>query len=265
MRILHSLALLSCNVHQCPRRCHRSEDHAQMKCTERIHTTCPNKHKNFRLCHQSASNLKCIELIYTTCLKGHKYSWKCHQGDPKSCKICVEEAMEAERKLLQDAKLEAKRQDIQRRHAKQLQKIDEKIRQQREILTEAQKDRDQQALLAQKQKELQSLKITAKRSQQPLDLALSTASANVDEKVRTELVGLQSDAREEWVRQKQEEGQSNDALDSLVSMIGLEGVKDSFLSIKSKVEVVLRQGADLSDERFSAALLGNPGTGMSLL
>lgn len=57
-------------------------------------------------------------------------------------------------------------------------------------------------------------------------------------------------------------GQSNDALDSLVPMIGLERIKNIFLFIKSKVEVVLRQGADLSDERFSAALLGNPGTGM---
>ncbi|PWY93542.1 AAA family ATPase [Aspergillus sclerotioniger CBS 115572] len=260
-------ALLACNIHQCPRRCHRPEDHSQMKCTERIYTTCPNSHNSFRSCHQSASNLQCTKLIYTTCPKGHKYSWPCHRGDPKNCQVCLDEAIENERKKLEDAKLEARRQEIQREHARQLQAIDEKIKQQREILAGVQNDRARQDVLAQKQKELQNLTATANRSRQPQPQPPDTAnkvSVNGESKARPEAIALQSDAKDEWERQKEAEGQSNDALDSLVSMIGLENVKNSFLSIKSKVEVIVRQGADLSDERFSAALLGNPGTGMSL-
>ncbi|RAH47333.1 P-loop containing nucleoside triphosphate hydrolase protein [Aspergillus brunneoviolaceus CBS 621.78] len=75
------------------------------------------------------------------------------------------------------------------------------------------------------------------------------------------MIPLQSEARDEWQRQKQDESQSNEALDTLMDMIGLESVKESFLGIKAKVDVVVRQGASLVAERFGAALLGNPGTG----
>lgn len=70
-----------------------------------------------------------------------------------------------------------------------------------------------------------------------------------------------SPAERDWQHQKTFENASNEALDSLMSMIGLENVKREFLRIKTKVDTVIRQGADLKDERFSAALLGNPGTG----
>jgi hypothetical protein len=46
-------------------------------------------------------------------------------------------------------------------------------------------------------------------------------------------------------------------------MIGLEDVKQQFLAIKAKVDTTIRQGVPLKDERFGAALLGNPGTGMN--
>jgi hypothetical protein len=38
-------------------------------------------------------------------------------------------------------------------------------------------------------------------------------------------------------------------------------VKQKFLDIKAKVDVMVRQNASLNKERFGAALLGNPGTG----
>lgn len=38
-------------------------------------------------------------------------------------------------------------------------------------------------------------------------------------------------------------------------------MKEQFLAIKSKVDTVVRQNVSLKDERFGAALLGNPGTG----
>lgn len=60
------------------------------------------------------------------------------------------------------------------------------------------------------------------------------------------------------------EGAQNDALDELMTMIGLEDVKRQFLEIKIKIDIAARQGVDVKRERFGAALLGNPGTGMSL-
>ncbi|OJZ82063.1 hypothetical protein ASPFODRAFT_84962 [Aspergillus luchuensis CBS 106.47] len=50
-------------------------------------------------------------------------------------------------------------------------------------------------------------------------------------------------------------------LDTLINMIRLENVKDSFLTIKAKMNIIIQQEASLSDEQFGAALLGNPGTG----
>jgi hypothetical protein len=48
-----------------------------------------------------------------------------------------------------------------------------------------------------------------------------------------------------------------------MDMIGLEDVKDKFLSIKIEVDTAVRQGLDMAGKRFGASLLGNPGTGMS--
>ncbi|KAI5868688.1 P-loop containing nucleoside triphosphate hydrolase protein [Durotheca rogersii] len=70
-----------------------------------------------------------------------------------------------------------------------------------------------------------------------------------------------SSAEDDWQYQKNYENAVNKALDSLMAMIGLESVKQKFLEIKAKVDTTLRQGVDLKDERFGAALLGNPGTG----
>jgi hypothetical protein len=48
-----------------------------------------------------------------------------------------------------------------------------------------------------------------------------------------------------------------------MAMIGLEDVKQEFLTIKSKVDLTLRQNTLLASKRFSCSMLGNPGTGES--
>lgn len=48
----------------------------------------------------------------------------------------------------------------------------------------------------------------------------------------------------------------------MLIILGLESVKQQFLAIKAKVDTVVRQNVSLKGERFGAALLGNPGTGM---
>jgi len=70
-----------------------------------------------------------------------------------------------------------------------------------------------------------------------------------------------SPAESDWQRQKKLELASNEALDSLMEMIGLETVKAEFLNIKARVDTAIRQDVDLKGDRFGAALLGNPGTG----
>ncbi|TGJ80061.1 hypothetical protein E0Z10_g8693 [Xylaria hypoxylon] len=69
-----------------------------------------------------------------------------------------------------------------------------------------------------------------------------------------------SSAESDWQQQKELEFASNEALDSLIQMIGLESVKKEFLNIKARVDTAVRQGVDLKGDRFGACLLGNPGT-----
>ncbi|TGZ77525.1 NFX1-type zinc finger-containing protein 1 [Ascodesmis nigricans] len=70
-----------------------------------------------------------------------------------------------------------------------------------------------------------------------------------------------SPSSDEWNRQKTYEAAFNEHIDKLMDLIGLEEVKDQVLKIKAKIDVAMRQGIDLSDERFNVAMLGNPGTG----
>jgi hypothetical protein len=83
----------------------------------------------------------------------------------------------------------------------------------------------------------------------------------VENEEETILTLLNSSAKDEWEHQKKHQGQQNDVLDELMGMIGLEDVKEKFLSIKGKVDTAVRQNIEMREERFGAALLGNPGTG----
>ncbi|KAK4899868.1 hypothetical protein LTR49_027565 [Elasticomyces elasticus] len=70
-----------------------------------------------------------------------------------------------------------------------------------------------------------------------------------------------SAASDDWEYQKNLEGATNEHLDELMAMIGLEDVKEAFLEIKAKVDLTVRQGISLAKERLGASFLGNPGTG----
>ncbi|KAH8103940.1 P-loop containing nucleoside triphosphate hydrolase protein [Cristinia sonorae] len=65
----------------------------------------------------------------------------------------------------------------------------------------------------------------------------------------------------EWERQKALLGVTNPAVDAIMDMTGLEGVKVQVLEVMDKIDTTKRQGASLKQERFNATLLGNPGTG----
>lgn len=72
-----------------------------------------------------------------------------------------------------------------------------------------------------------------------------------------------SPSKLEWQRQKEVEQAHNEAMDSIMDLVGLEGVKEQVLDIKAKIETLQRQGGDMSRERFHISFLGNPGTGKS--
>lgn len=89
------------------------------------------------------------------------------------------------------------------------------------------------------------------------------APSETDKGAQVQDEALKSTAEVEWSERKQNENVSNDAMDELMKMTGLEEVKNQFLRIMSIIDVVLRQNIEIKDQRFGVVLLGNPGTGKS--
>lgn len=72
---------------------------------------------------------------------------------------------------------------------------------------------------------------------------------------------IPSKAKQEWETQKKAKKESNEELDTLMNLIGLEAVKRRFLDIKNRVDTARRQSVDLKKERFGTVLIGNSGVG----
>ncbi|KAI2624345.1 P-loop containing nucleoside triphosphate hydrolase protein [Hypoxylon sp. NC1633] len=276
--------VLSCGKHQCPMRCHLRIDHSRVPCNEIINDVCPEKHKLVWQCSDKAPP------ACQTCR---------HEKEERDRKARRDKDLELDRQAKQFAyakQLRAVIDDIalQRKIIKDHQ--EEQTRQQ--TLDQHRAELAQLTKLA--QNPTKSGIVTAQKAA-PVDHSIQEAvepsedcSQNLTHEVATPanvpgqwptedapdsdsedeesseasqenspmpMTSKPSPAEVDWQHQKDYENASNEALDSLFKMIGLESVKREFLTIKAKIDTCLRQGADIKDERLGAALLGNPGTG----
>ena len=252
--------VLNCGLHSCPRSCHQRSDH---------------------------SEVQCMYMLNDKCAKGHKRSWKCH-NPPRGCPKCDAEARraleEAQRILREQEKTAREEQE----HTEYMTRIDAMIATERQRLKDAQSSRARALAVQQKERDLAD----AKSMTLPPLTPPSNTQDTVDTSPRTELdpqppaipsissndPGMQppnsadlplpkwtkqrhSPAKEDWKRQKKYENARNNAVDSVMDLIGLEEVKLQILQIKAKIEVSIRQNADMSSDRLNVSFLGNPGTG----
>ncbi|KPM34618.1 hypothetical protein AK830_g11960 [Neonectria ditissima] len=214
---------LNCGRHSCSRHCHFLEDHSKVVCQERLSKTCPRGHK---------SKVSCGNIAM-------------------ACGSCEKEDQETRRRVLRDLKLEKKRSETQDKYRKELQELEDEIDHQQRILKYENDEKDQAKTLQAKKEHLKSLQETKARvdkanakkrqnasSQQPGSPS-NTASASSGPKASSL---HSSKARDEWESMKKLEHAHNDALDMLMDMVGLESVKNRFLSIKSSVDTRIRQG-----------------------
>jgi hypothetical protein len=244
---------LSCGIHDCPQRCHQLSDHTKMECHE---------------------------IVKLVCSRDHTLSRMCFEKD-LSCTVCDTEELKRQR----DHKLEVERELKQKEYARQLAELQDDIAHQRRILRDRSEQEERERVLRQHQQDLAILRdtigevtririlddsVTSPGSQVSTvaaspDAATTstpdTKQAVTEDQDKGSLRPWTSNAKVDWEHQKEFEGARNKALDSLMDMIGLEDVKDKFLSIKSRVDTAIRQNVNMKDERFGAVLLGNPGTG----
>ncbi|KAL4786945.1 P-loop containing nucleoside triphosphate hydrolase protein [Aspergillus varians] len=242
---------LNCGLHDCASRCHQLSDHSKMQCWKITEWTCTRKHKLTKPCFQQQA----------------------------TCRRCVIEDKELERRQKRDMDLELKREDKQNEYARQLAQIQDEILHERRLQKEASDEQERQRVLQQTRNDLERLKTSAnecipKASPEPSkpDVQNSTPAetkkqngADVPEPSEDsndiDVVKSLSSAGQEWEYQKEYQGAKSEELDELMSMIGLESIKSKFLDIKSQVDTALTQGIDFKGERFGSVLLGNPGTG----
>jgi replication-associated recombination protein RarA len=254
--------MLNCGKHQCPQKCHQLADHSKIQCNQIVETTCPKSHKTKSQCWRQSAR----------------------------CTKCEAERRREEARCLRDYELDVQRQVKEKLYAQQLAEIDDEIAHEKRLQKEHETEISRRQFLEQRRKDLRVVKANTKKAVDRKSIKLtesplgqetvtqatspgeqrseadqspgpkSSESEDSSDDGRNSQVNVPS-AKSEWNHQKRIEFATNEHIDALMEMIGLESVKQQFLTIKLKIDTCIRQGSSNKDERFNAAFLGNPGTG----
>ena len=233
----------------------------------------------------------CEYVLHDQCPKGHKRSWECHRPPPKVCIKCEEDAKRRQDEQQRALKMQEKRDRDAKDHLARMSKLDDMLESERQRTKDAQASRERTAAIRQKEQDLEKIRALADESDclpaQPQMQAapISAADRSIHAQTSTHPISnnpllapdlakpkaherqtrRESSAKEEWENQKRLDNASNDAIDSVMDMVGLEEVKLQILRIKAKIDACVRQNSDMKDDRLNVAFLGNPGTGMNAL
>ncbi|KAG5647446.1 hypothetical protein DXG03_009376 [Asterophora parasitica] len=193
----------------------------------------------------------------------------------------------AEKKRQKEYELQQKRDAAQLAHTRKMAELDEAIDQQEQLMRDLRTAEERTHAIRQKEMDLQTttsrardMKSAPRTAIKPLPISVpqlsppvvtqdasnhrneSETSKQLPPRAGVALQPLSASPSEiEWQRQKEVEGDSNTAIDTIMDMTGLEDVKDQVLIIKGLIETKKRQGVTSKDERLNVVLLGNPGTG----
>lgn len=217
---------LPCGLHACKRRCHSMIGHSQVKCTEPMKKTCKRQHE---------TTIPCCEV-------------------KSGCKKCLDEDLEAERRVKRDLDLERQRALRQAAYARELQEIQDEIEHERRTMKYAAEEETQKEQLQQQRRDLASLREAAERrrameqAKRTRELLARENAKKIDsektikksQQTSAQASELPDSAQAQWEFSKKCEGAKSKPLDELIGMIGLEDVKVQFLNIKTTVDTKVR-------------------------
>lgn len=223
--------------------------------------------------------MACHQKIDDKCSNGHVQVWQCRMGRPPPCRQCEIKRKAKDKEAQGDLGRQQKEACQREEHAAKMAKVDEEIRSAREKAIDERRSTEMSKALEQKEKDIENAKhlaakswaakasesakqrpaATSKKSEMEVNYVQPAAVCSADF-ISLSKVAI-SPSEVEWGRQKRVENTSNDAVDFLMKMTGLEDVKAQFLRIKARIDLALRQNTDMKEERFGMVLLGNPGTG----
>ena len=205
--------------------------------------------------------MECQVIISSTCPNKHTTTRKCHDKAATHCLKCEAEIRAREKKRQRDHRLDEERQAKQRAYAAQLAEIEAEIEHKKRVLRNQAEEIDRQQSLDQKRQDLRNLQEKARRpaKQPPSSSSPPTSSVKIPKSTATpqqdaaapktaksqsrgatanaeppasdqsesEPDWEDSKAKDDWEWQKKYEGAENEALDSLVPMIGTFACDDS--------------------------------------
>ncbi|KAK4548613.1 hypothetical protein LTR36_009523 [Oleoguttula mirabilis] len=274
-------AMLGCGLHTCPRRCHKPVDHLKAECQQFVSDECPQKHKLTWRCSRSrpASCRTCDEEARIVAERQQRDLLLEEARQEKQRAYAqklsaIQLQIDAERRALKETRETKEQDNVIRQHQKDLESLQTQAArqqasrsEQRAPVSQTPGHRGGSATAPDRPVPAAVTKPTASTASSatpPTGSALDqspTGTSGEPRELHDGPIKPHSPARAEWESQKELEGASDESLDSLMDMIGLENVKDQLLEIKARVDLSVRQNANLKKERFGAALLGNPGTG----
>ncbi|KAK8224372.1 putative nonsense-mediated mRNA decay protein [Phyllosticta capitalensis] len=286
--------MLQCGVHECPQRCHQLSDHSKMECNKMMSDICVRKHKLIWRCHNGRP-ATCTQCDFEIQEKERKVQRDLEldlkrqqrQRDYARRLANLQDEIAHEQRLQREQKEDIERQKVLQQLDRDLKGLKKNGRQrhtkpestdptsasgqrpasppavpspttdsaasppsaENEILPGSFPPPDSPP--SHPAAESQSDGVKRRDSQQDSDQGRGKGEWKL----------TPSAAKADWEHQKQFEGASNEALDELMDMIGLENLKEDFLAIKTKIDTAVRQGVEMNKERFGTALLRNPGTG----
>ncbi|KAI9755731.1 MAG: hypothetical protein M4579_004161 [Chaenotheca gracillima] len=275
--------VLNCGLHACPYKCHQLSDHSKMPCDHVLDSKCSKGHTLSWKCHKRRplTCAKCDQEAQALKRKQEKafelqQKRDAEQREHAKRMASLEEELDRQVQLLKDSRLSKERRDA----------IEQKKADLAAAVGRTSKDSEQTKSLdlsnasaitsvigtvAQAFGNLlppsRSEELSTNKSPSTEDIESASqvspppSPPHTHEKPQPEETPPQSASAEDWRRQKEIENASNEALDSLMELTGLEAVKSQMLAIKSKIDTSARQNTDVKGERFNAAFVGNPGTG----
>lgn len=180
------------------------------------------------------------------------------------CRKCRKEDEDLERRTKRDFELEKQRLARQTAYQRELDKIKDEIdlhRRQVQCMEDADEAEEE---IKRKRKEAKDLAVKAAsmRDARTEKDGQTSGVCQKHSRPQTHDHKPSGPAEEDWRWMKEQSGAEIEALDELMAMIGLEAVKEELLSVKARVDIMLRQKSSLTSERFNCIMLGNPGTGM---
>ncbi|KAI0442324.1 P-loop containing nucleoside triphosphate hydrolase protein [Xylaria telfairii] len=277
--------LLSCGKHSCPKKCHLRVDHSKIPCGEVLRDNCGNGHQLVWQCSDQRPP-SCQTCRFEKEQKEKKARRDKELELDRQAKqqayakqlAALQDDIARQQQVLKDRREQQLREQTLRQHQTELDRVIKEAQRpfneaapapQRNVRKKSHSNRG--ATNTQEPTEKSEEQHHEDAAPQPKDQPQAVNQEKDDDDNASEVsqtneaepapVREPSPAEKDWRRQKELELASNEAMDSLMKMIGLENVKKEFLTIKARVDTTVRQGVDLKGDRFGAALLGNPGTG----